>query len=101
MKEFLKKHKVLIGLAIVFISFLAINLNVVWFGDDYYYLRYSKMEWGEYFKAHWAHYLADNGRFIVHLLESFFLRYNLIIWQIVNTFILTRYYVFYCKNCYV
>ncbi len=89
MKEFLKKHKILISLILMFISFLAINLNVVWFGDDYYYLRYSKLEWGEYFKAHWDHYLADNGRFIVHLLESFFLRYNLVIWQIVNTLILT------------
>ena len=89
MKEFFKKHKILISLVLVFISFLAININVVWFGDDYYYLRYSKLEWGEYFKAHWDHYLADNGRFIVHLLESFFLRYNLVIWQIINTLILT------------
>ena len=84
-----KINKTVILTIAVFISFLIINLNVVWFGDDYYYLRYSKMEWGEFFKAHWEHYLADNGRFIVHLLESFFLRYNLIIWQIVNTFILT------------
>ena len=84
-----KINKTAILTIAVFVSFLFINLNVVWFGDDYYYLRYSKMGWGEYFKAHWAHYLADNGRLIVHLLESFFLRYNLIIWQIVNTFILT------------
>ncbi|MBR3888462.1 MAG: hypothetical protein IKJ32_05115 [Clostridia bacterium] len=85
----IKINKTAILTIAVFVSFLFINLNVVWFGDDYYYLRYSKMDWGEYFKAHWAHYLADNGRLIVHLLESFFLRYNLIIWQIVNTLILT------------
>ncbi len=89
MKEFVQKHKCLFGVVIIFISFLLINLNVVWFGDDYYYLRYSKMEFAECMKEMWAHYLADNGRFIVHLLEAFFLKYNLIIWQIVNTGILT------------
>lgn len=85
----IKINKTAILTIAVFVSFLFINLNVVWFGDDYYYLRYSKLDWGEYFKAHWAHYLADNGRLIVHLLESFFLRYNLVIWQIVNALILT------------
>lgn len=85
----IKINKTAILTIAVFVSFLLINLNVVWFGDDYYYLRYSKLDWGEYFKAHWAHYLADNGRLIVHLLESFFLRYNLIFWQIANTLILT------------
>lgn len=74
---------------IIFISFLLINLNVVYLGDDYYYLTFRNLDFSEYFSKLIGHYQNDNGRFIVHLLATFFLKLPLPFWAILNSIFLT------------
>lgn len=74
---------------IIFISFLLINLNVVYFGDDYYYLSFRNLNFTEYFSGLFNHYCQDNGRFIVHLFATLFLKFPMPFWQILNSLMLT------------
>ena len=85
----IKENLLFILIPIIFVSFLLINLNVVYFGDDYYYLTFSDLEIGEYFSKLVEHYNKDNGRFIVHLLATFFLKLPLPFWQAFNSIMLT------------
>ena len=101
-KKFLRNKSIYILLIIIFISFLLINLNVVYFGDDYYYLIMSKENGRILFytdlftdsgrlllKLLFSHYLHANGRLIVHTLVCLFLKMPMIYWQILNSAMLT------------
>lgn len=85
----LKQNGLYIIIPIIFISFLLINLNVVYFGDDYYYLTFNNLELSEYFSKLIGHYQNDNGRFIVHMLATLFLKVPLPFWAILNSVFLT------------
>ena len=88
--SFLKANKIYILLAIIFVSFLGINMNVTYFGDDYHFLRWQKYDFAQYFNKLFEFYFKTNGRFIVHLLVTFFLKIPIIFWQIFNSLVLTR-----------
>jgi len=85
----LKQNWLSLLLPIIFVSFLLINLNVVYFGDDYYYLTFRNLDFSEYFTKLAGHYLNDNGRFIVHMLATLFLKLPLPFWAILNSLFLT------------
>lgn len=87
--EFMKKNIVWILLPIIFLSFFLIHRNAVYFGDDFYYLSYTKLSLGEYFSELSEHYQKINGRFLVHLLATFFLKLPMPFWQIFNSALLT------------
>lgn len=76
---------ILLGL---FILTFIVNLQIGLFGDDYYY---STFVGNNFWELHKAHYLEVNGRVIVHLLVSIFLAFPKLIWQLLNSFMLTRY----------
>lgn len=75
--------------AIVFISFLIINLNVVYFGDDYYFIQYRRYNVITHISKMINFYCNDNGRFIVHLLATSFLKIPMIFWKVLNSLMLT------------
>ncbi len=75
-------------LPIIFISFLLININVVYFGDDYHFLGFHTNDFSAYMQDLYTHYTLDNGRLIVHFLDSIFLKVP-VLWQILNSFMLT------------
>ena len=85
----LKQNWQFLLIPIIFISFLLINLNVVYFGDDYYYLTFRNLDFSEFFSKLFGHYQNDNGRFIVHLLATLFLKLPLPFWAILNSIFLT------------
>ena len=85
----LKNNWLYLIIPIIFISFLLIHLNIVYFGDDYYYLTFRNLNVSEYFSKLFEHYQNDNGRFIVHLLVTFFLKLPLPFWAILNSIFLT------------
>ncbi len=90
----LKSNLLYILLAVIFLSFFAINFNVVYFGDDYWFLRFKQYRLEEYFQKLLNFYFTTNGRFIVHLLVTFFLKLPIILWQILNSLMLTRHMLF-------
>lgn len=85
----IKENWLYIIIPIIFISFLLINLNVVYFGDDYYYLTFRELNVSDYFSKLFGHYQNDNGRFIVHMLVTLFLKAPLPFWAILNSVFLT------------
>ena len=87
--KYIKENSFYIILFIIFISFLLINIKVVYFGDDYVYLTFRNLNITDYFSKLWGHYLHTNGRFIVHLLVTLFLKMPIIVFQIVNSLLLT------------
>ena len=82
-----KKTNVILPL--IFISFFLINFNVVYFGDDFWFLKFRTYDIPTYFENLTAHYLKDNGRYIVHMLDTIFLKISPIFWQILNSLNLT------------
>lgn len=85
MKEFFQKS---IYLLLTFLSFFAININVNYFGDDFSYLKWTKLNSLEYVEAVGKHYIRTNGRTIVHVLDSIFLKLNPVFWAIFNSVML-------------
>lgn len=85
MKEFFQKS---IYLLLTFLSFFAININVNYFGDDFSYLKWTKLSAVEYLERVGKHYIYTNGRTIVHVLDSLFLKLNPIFWAIFNSLML-------------
>lgn len=76
-------------LIISFLSFLCININITFFGDDYHFLDFQNYGLRTYFLKLGEHYIKDNGRIIVHLLDTFFLWLPINLWRIVNSIMLT------------
>ncbi|MDR2420950.1 MAG: DUF6056 family protein [Oscillospiraceae bacterium] len=56
--------------------------DVTLYGDDYYYLSIPFTSARDFFAAHAGNYMRDNGRFIVHVLASLFLRADLCVWRV-------------------
>ena len=79
-------------LIVLFILTLIVNLQIGLLGDDYYYGTFVK---NDFWELHKTHYLEVNGRVIVHLLDSIFLAIPRIFWQLLNSFMLTRYCLFW------
>lgn len=76
-------------LLITFFSFLVININVTYFGDDYHFLDFQNYNLQAYFSKLVDHYFLDNGRLIVHFLDTIFLSLPIFLWQILNSLMLT------------
>ncbi len=91
MKSLLKKKIdfIYLLLPIVFFSFWLIHNNVVYFGDDYYFLSFRDLNASNYFAKLGEHYTSDNGRLIVHFLATLFLKLPLPFWRILNSLFLT------------
>lgn len=85
-------------ISIIFASFLLINLNVVNFGDDYWFLRFRNYDTNKTFSELLNFYKTTNGRFIVHLLVVYFLKNPMIFWQVFNSIILTRYMLLFIQK---
>lgn len=85
----LKQNWLFILISIIFLSFFLINMNVVYFGDDYYYLTFKDLNFFDYFSKLFGHYQNDNGRFIIHMLVTIFLKFPLPIWAALNSIFLT------------
>lgn len=88
MKNNILKHSALIFFILTFAFTFLINLNVIYFGDDFYYLTFSNEGLKKYIDMNISHYLEVNGRIIVHVLASFFLWININIWKILNSLML-------------
>lgn len=85
----IQKNPLYFLIPIAFISFLLININVVYFGDDYGYLEFKNLNIDNHMSKLISHYFSTNGRFIVHLLVTLFLKLPMIYWQLFNSFMLT------------
>lgn len=93
----LKNNSLYILVPLIFISFFIININVTYFGDDYYYLTFGKLNFTGYFSELAVHYQEANGRFIVHMLATLFLKLPIFCWSIVNSLMLTGICYFIAK----
>ena len=70
------------------VTALFVMVNVRFYGDDYHYLMFSKMPTSEFWNAHLDHYMKDNGRAFVHILDTVFLGMPPVIWQVLNSVLL-------------
>lgn len=75
-----------------------VNYNVHWYGDDFFYARFTKVDFNYFISRHIDHYMRANGRAIVHLLVTLFLGLNIHIWQIVNSMMLGGIVLFGTKS---
>lgn len=80
---------IIILVILAFISFFLINKNVIYSGDDYYFLSFSNCNLNEYITKIITHYKLDNGRIIVHVLDTLCLKFPIVIWSIINSLMLT------------
>lgn len=80
---------VIILVILAFISFFIINKNVIYSGDDYYFLSFSNCNLNEYITKIITHYKLDNGRIIVHVLDTLCLKFPIVIWSTINSLMLT------------
>ncbi|MDR1328350.1 MAG: DUF6056 family protein [Oscillospiraceae bacterium] len=65
---------------------LCVSRSVTLYGDDYYYLSIPFTSARDFFAAHARNYLNDNGRFVVHVLASLFLRADICVWRVFLAF---------------
>ena len=65
----------IILIIVAFTSFFIINKNVVYFGDDYYFLSFTNCNLNEYISKIITHYKSDNGRVIVHVFDTLCLKF--------------------------
>lgn len=88
-KDWFAKNGFTLLLCLAFLSFLLITLFVVYFGDDYYYITFRDLSFSDYFQKLGDHYLQDNGRFLVHLFVTLFLKMPLPVWACLEAVFLT------------
>lgn len=62
-----KKYLPYIFLFMLFLTTLAVNMQIGLFGDDYYYATFTREN---FWSMHLNHYQEANGRAIVHILEQ-------------------------------
>lgn len=97
------KYSVLIFIFIsLFISVFLINTKVRLYGDDWFYYTFSSSGILYYVEKNIQHYFLANGRAIVHLLVTVFLKLPMIFWVIINsTFLLViSLIILKISNCY-
>ena len=78
------KYYLFIVIAIVVVTYF-VNLNIRLYGDDFFYIRFSKVDLSYYINRHTDHYIRGNGRAIVHIMATFFLALDLRVWQVFNS----------------
>lgn len=88
MKKFRSDILEKVFLVITFLSFFMINVNVSYFGDDFSYLKWTKLNTFDYVQQVVQHYFNVNGRTIVHILDSIFLGISPVFWSIFNSLML-------------
>ena len=93
MKELTKKKPVwtwVLPLLTILLTF-CINRYVNYGGDDYSYINVGRLlnqGAGTFLQQNYINWLNDNGRFLVHLLDSLFLVSNIWIWRVFNSVLL-------------
>lgn len=86
-----KQIKKAILILIFFCFFGAIFLihsKVRLYGDDWFYYTFSQSDFSYFIQRNVEHYFAANGRVIVHLLATMFLKLPKIWWSFINTLFL-------------
>lgn len=58
------------------------------YGDDWFYHTFSQSGFLYYIQRNMEHYFRANGRVIVHLLATMFLKSPAVLWRIINTLFL-------------
>lgn len=87
----------IILIIVAFTSFFIINKNVVYFGDDYYFLSFTNCNLNEYISKIITHYKLDNGRVIVHVFDTLCLKFPIMFWSVINSLMLTGICYFMAK----
>ena len=65
-KSFFQRYGLLIITGITFILTLIVNLNVRFYGDDFFYSRFTSSDLSYFLSRHKEHYLMANGRVSRH-----------------------------------
>lgn len=82
-KQDLFSRIILCGLfCLVFILAFSVMIHVPLQGDDYYYHTIAEKSGMDFWREHLHHYTEVNGRAMVHLLVTLFLKAPPILWQV-------------------
>lgn len=73
---------------LVFLLTLSVMIQVPLQGDDYYYHTIAARSGADFWQEHLLHYTEANGRAIVHLLVTLFLKAPPLLWQTANALLL-------------
>ena len=74
--------------ALTFACTYLVNLNVTYYGDDYYFMTLRSASVAGYLRNCWGVYAHDNGRLIVHMLAVGFLSLDLNVWRAADSLML-------------
>lgn len=85
-KDKVQKWLVLVILISLCLSLWFILSKVRLYGDDWFYYQFSRADLKYYLQKNIEHYFKANGRVVVHLLATGFLRMPMFVWQTVNLF---------------
>ena len=88
----IKKYLPHIILIALFLLTLLVSLQIGLFGDDYFYITFTK---GDFWELQKEHYLHSTGRAIIAFLNSILLAIPLFYWAILNSLMLTRNCIFW------
>lgn len=75
--------------AAVFFGTLSVLRSVYLYGDDFFYSSFTAYDWKYFAQHHFDHYFRANGRVLVHLLATVFLRLPRLCWQLLEAGMLT------------
>ncbi|MDP4109645.1 MAG: DUF6056 family protein, partial [Bacillota bacterium] len=81
------KGLILISLLTSILTY-TVNNSVRFYGDDFFYKRFTSGGFLYFLARHRQHYFLANGRVIVHLLATCFLGLSPILWRIANSLML-------------
>ncbi len=81
----LKKFVLMSMFICLFVTVFVVHMRVRYYGDDWFYHRFSQFDFSYYLKRNIDHYFKANGRVVVHVLATFFLSMPLVVWAFVNT----------------
>ncbi|MBC7960121.1 MAG: hypothetical protein H7X94_09660 [Vallitaleaceae bacterium] len=95
--DFIERKGVTLLVGIVILMTGLITMNVHLYGDDFFYARFTKVDFDYFISKHIEHYYRANGRVIVHLLATLFLGWNLWIWRVFNAIVLGGFVLFGSK----
>lgn len=91
-EESLNRRYVAYRCAIALLLFLG-TFSVLWnvfpYGDDFFYISFTAHDAAYFFNHHVEHYSRANGRVLVHLLDTVYLRLPRLLWQLTNAGLLT------------
>lgn len=83
-----EQYKLLIPSVLLFLLTLMVTFQVRFYGDDFFYARFTSSTFHYFLTRHIEHYKMANGRVIVHLLATIFLGLPLYLWQLINPLLL-------------